>query len=184
MSVLSVLVGGFAYTYMVISTINGTGDGCSLTTFVLWGALAFISAIEMKKRAVYAGVPMLYGTGATATAIVLLFKGKFAFTMLDAVITSSVVSCVILWNTRAAKWVLVLSVAAAALAAVPFITMTWNDPASSPIVPNASFLITNALSFASAKKWTLEDRLYSGVNVVVCSLLVIPWILNYFHIMF
>jgi hypothetical protein len=84
----------------------------------------------------------------------------------------------VLWLTNGARWALVLSVVAAVIAALPFIIMTWKSPVNSPIIPNSGFLLANTLAFISAKAWTLEDRLYSGVNIVVCSILVIPWLLS------
>jgi hypothetical protein len=178
LSVLSVLAGVFAYAIMVTTTIEGTGEGLSLTTFGLWAALAWISGFTMLKQGANPAVPMVYGVGATATTIVLLFKGRYDLTLQNAIIAALVVTCIVLWKTKGARWALVLSVAAAVFAAVPFIVMTWKAPAVSPIIPSSGFLLANILSFVSAKAWTLEDRLYSGVNIIVCSLLVIPWLLN------
>jgi hypothetical protein len=177
-SILSVVVGVMAYLYMVISTIKGTGEGLSLTTFSLWAALAWITSFTMIKQKANAAVPMVYGLGATATALVLLIKGRYGWTGLDSVIAVLVIICIILWLTAGARWALIMSVAAAVIAAVPFIIMTWKSPVGSPIIPNSGFLLANALAFISAKGWRLEDRLYSGVNIVVCSLLVVPWLLS------
>lgn len=176
-SVLSVLAGVAGYVYMVIDTARGSGEGLSLTTFALWSALAWITGFTMLKQGANPLVPMIYGVGATATTVVLLLKGRFGFTMQDGVITALVISCVVLWNTKGAKWALILSVAAAVVAVIPFMQITWSDPANSPIIPNTAFLAANSLSFISAKSWKLEDRLYSGVNVIVCLLLVIPWLM-------
>ena len=159
-------------------TARGTGEGLSLTTFGLWSALAWITSFTMMKEKANPAVPMIYGTGATATTIVLLYKGRYGWTGLDTVIAVLVAICLVLWYVKGAKWALVVSVVAAVIAGIPFTVMTWKAPANSPIVPNSAFLITNILAFVSAKSWTLEDRLYAGANVVVCSLLVIPWFIR------
>lgn len=177
LGILSVIAGSFAYLYMIFSTASGTGEGLSLSTFGLWSALAWITSFTMMKQGANAAVPMIYGTGATLTTIVLLYKGRFGWSGFDTVIAVLTVLCVVLWMTSGPKWALILSVVAAAIAALPFIILTWKFPTTSPIIPNAGFLLANTLAFIAAKAWTLEDRLYSGINIIVCSALVIPWLI-------
>jgi hypothetical protein len=71
-----------------------------------------------------------------------------------------------------------MSVIAGVIASIPFVLMTWRNPEVSPIIPNAGAVVANSLTFLSAKAWTAEDRLYSGVNAVMCSLLVAPWLMR------
>lgn len=175
--VLSVVVGMFAYLYLVVTTTKGTGEGLSFTTFALWSAIAWIAGFSMLKQGANPAVPMIYGIGSTATAIVLVCKGRFYWTTQDTIVAVLVVICVVLWMTSGPKWALISSVAAGVIAAVPFIILTWKSPATCPIIPNAGFLLANILMLISAKAWTLEDRLYAVVNVVVCSFLVLPWLL-------
>lgn len=168
----------FAYLYLVVTTAKGTGEGLSFTTFALWSVLAWITAFSMLKQGANPSVPMMYGFGAMATAIVLVCKGRFDWTTQDTIVTILVFVCVALWIVSGAKWALIASVIAAVIASIPFVIMTWKNPATSPIIPNSGFLLANTLMLVSAKAWTLEDRLYSVVNVAVCSLIVIPWLLN------
>lgn len=177
LAILSVIVGALVYLYQIAAITYGTGEGFSLSTFGLWSALAWITSFTMLKQKANPAVPMIYGVGATVTTIVLLFKGRYGWSSLDSVIAVLVALCMVLWFTNGARGALILSVVAAAIAALPFIIMTWKSPANSPIIPNAGFLLANVLALISAKAWTLEDRLYAGVNVVICSLLVIPWML-------
>ena len=178
LGILSVAVGASAYIYMVIMTSRGTGEGLSLTTFLLWSMLAWITGFTTMKQGANPAVPFIYAVGATATTIVLLYKGRVGWTYFDSLIAVLVVLCAVLWLTRGAKWALTLSVIAAVIAAIPFIIVTWKAPSSSPIIANSGFFFANILSFASAKAWTLEARLYPGANIVVCGLLVLPWVLN------
>lgn len=175
-AVLSVVVGVLAYSYMITGTAKGTGDGVSLTTFGLWAALAWITSFTMLKQKANPAVPMVYGIGATATAIILLTKGKCSWSQLDTLVAIMVVGCVCLWLISGPRWALIMSIAAAVVAAIPFIVMTWQAPEKSPIIPSTGFFLANIFAFISAKAWTVEDRLYSGVNIVVCSLLVVPYL--------
>lgn len=177
LAVLSVVVGALSYLYMVVSTAIGTGEGLSLSTFGLWSALAWITAFTTLKQGANPAIPVIYGLGATGTTIVLLIKGRYGWTGFDSLIAVLVGLCVMLWLTKGLRWAFVLSVAASVIASAPFIVMTWQSPGNSPIIPNSGFVLANVLSFASAKAWTLEDRLYSGVNVIASSLLVIPWMM-------
>ncbi len=173
-SVIAVVI---TYTYMVSITAQGSGDELSLSTFVLWAMLAWITSFTMQKQGANPAVPMIYGVGATAITIVLLAKGKYEWTAFDTAVATLTFFCLVLLKTQGPRKALILSVIAATIAALPFIVMTWQKPAESPILANAGFLLTNVLAFASAKAWTLEDRLYSIVNTAVCSLLIIPWLM-------
>ena len=140
------MIGALTYIYQVTVITMGTGEGFSLSTFGLWSALAWITGFTMLKQKANPWVPMIYGAGATATTIVLLFKGRYGWSGFDSVIAALVGLCIALWLTKGSKWALVLSVAASTTAAIPFIIMTWKSPAQSPIIPNAAFLVTNILA--------------------------------------
>ncbi len=173
---MSVVMSIFGYSCLIVMTAKGTGEGLSISTFGLWSALAWITSFTMLSQKANPAVPIIYGVGATTTTIILLFKGRYGWSALDTVIAILVVLCVILWLTSGPRLALILSVVAAAIATIPFVVLTWKSPEMSPIIPNSAFLVANYLAFVSAKAWTIEDRLYSGVNVVVCSLLIIPWL--------
>ena len=174
---LSVVTSALAYLYLIFMTAKGTGEGLSLSTFGLWSALAWITSFTMFKQGVNPAVPMIYGLGASATTIILLIKGRYGWSVFDTFIAISVACCIWLLLTSGPRWALILSIIAGILTALPFILVTWSNPQGSPIIPNAGFLIANTLSFVAAKAWTIEDRLFSGVNVVLCSILVLPWLL-------
>ena len=178
LSTLSVIIGALAYLYMILTTVNGTGEGLSLSTFGLWSALAWITVFSTLKQGANPAIPMIYGLGATVTTVVLLIKGRYGWTGFDTAVAISFVGCILLWLISGPRWALVLSVFSSVLTATPFIVMTWTNPQGSPIVANTGFFLANILSFVSAKAWTLEDRLYSGANIVVCGLLVLPWLLS------
>jgi hypothetical protein len=175
--VLSVIVGGLAYLHLLVGLIGSSGAGLSLSTFGLLSALAWITSLTMWKHKANPAVPVIFGTGATATTFALLIKGCYGWSSFDTVIAVLVVACIVLWLTLGSKFALVMSIAASAIAFIPFIAITWKNPAMSPIIPNAGFLLSNILAFCSAKTWTIQDRLYSSVNIVLCTLLVLPWLL-------
>jgi len=174
-SILSVIVGGLGYLVLIAALIRGTGEGLSLSTFALLAALAWITSFSMLKQKANPAVPMIFGTGATITTIALLLKGCYGWSLFDTAI--AVVICIVAWLKSGPRLAYILSVAASAIAFIPFITATWHSPAASPIIPNAGFLLSNILAFSPAKTWTIQDRLYSSVNIVLCTLLVLPWLL-------
>lgn len=153
---------------------KGNGEGVSLSTFALWAALAWITCFTLLKQNINPSIIVIYGIGATGTMIILLYKGRYGWSGFDTMIAGLTILCIILWLTNGAKAALLLSVAAGAIASFPFIALTWQHPEKSLIIPNTAFLVANTLCFFAAKKWTLEDRLFPAVNIVVCSLLVIP----------
>lgn len=171
------MVGAAAYLYLINKTIQGTGEGLSFATFILWCSLASLISFLMYKKGANPAVPVVYGCGAGTTALILLIKGRYAWSNFDIFIGVLVVLTVLVWLTSGPRVALVMSVAAGIIAGVPFVLMTWQTPLASPIISNVGFLIANILSFASAKAWTLEDRLFSGANALMCMLLVEPWVM-------
>jgi hypothetical protein len=174
---LSVVVGASTYLYLICKVTQGTGEGLSFTTFALWSALAAIISITMLVQKANPAVPAVYCCGATTTAIVLFMKGRMAWTEFDTLILILVVLCVFLWLTSGPKAALIMSVTAGLVAGIPLLRIAWEAPLTSPVVANSGFLLANVLSFASAKDWTLKDRLYSGSNVILCLCLVVPWVI-------
>lgn len=178
LGILSLIVGTLTYIHIIVTTIKGTGEGLSLTTFLLWSALAWISGFSMLKQGANPTIAFVYGTGGTILTAVLFCKGKASVSGFDIFIALLVVVCVVLWLYKGARYALLLSTTAGMLSALPFIVMTWQQPANSPIVTNAGFLLANILSFFAAKNWTVEERLYPVSNVIVCTLLVLPWFIG------
>jgi hypothetical protein len=171
---LSVVLAAVTYTYLVITASLDTGAGLSFSTYALWAALAWIVYFAMKKRGANPNVVLVYALGSTSTTIVLLIKGRFGWSPMESFVAFLVILCIYVWFSKGAKWAIVFSVAAGTIASIPLIWMTWKDPSSSRALANSSFLLVNILAFISAKAWTLEDRLYSVANIIVCVLLVIP----------
>lgn len=175
LGIWSVVIGSISYVFMITKTITGAGEGVSLTTFGLWAIISWITVFTMFKQKANPAVPVIFGIGSTTTALTLVSKGSFNWTGVDMLVAVIVAICIFAWITKGAKWALVLSVLAGVIASIPFVVMTWKFPENSPFGPNCGFLVSNFLSFVSAKEWRLEDRLYGGVNVILCSLLIIPW---------
>ncbi|MEI8339599.1 MAG: hypothetical protein WCF94_02955 [bacterium] len=173
----SLTIGIIAYSLMIFSTLMGTGENLSFTTFALWSMLNLITAYTTYKKKANPSIPLVYGSGATLTAIVLLFKGRCQWSTLDSVVAALVITCLLLWKIKGDKWALISSTLAAAIAGIPFLVVIWKNPEISPVLPNALFTLTNLLSFFAADKWTVEDRLFSGINVIFCFLFVLPWLL-------
>jgi hypothetical protein len=172
---ISITAAAFGYLAVIDTTINVSCEGLSFATFMLWSALAWITTITTWKQSGEAGVPLMYSIGATITMCILMWKGKTAWSSNDTIVAILVVICVVVWMVKGDRLALVASVMAATIAVIPFMLLTWKNPSLSPIVANTSFLIANIFGFISAEKWTLQDRLYLGVNIGVCGLLVLPY---------
>ncbi len=157
--------------------LKGTGEGFSFATFGLWAALGWITAGTMYKGGSNPLIAVVYGTGATATMIALLYKGRYDWSQQDTFVAILVLVCVVLWKTLGSRPAFLASVASGAIAAIPFILLTWKSPGSSPIISNSGFLLANLFTFFGATTWKLEDRLYTGVSALACLALVLPWLL-------
>ncbi len=174
---LGVLSGFFGYGYIIVKTAVGTGEGLSFSTFLLWSMLAWITCGTLFRQKVNFAIPLVYACGATITTAILVYKGKVAWTSMDLFVAFLVGCCIYFWMTKGDVWAFVASVLAAVIAGIPFIIVTWKNPDMSPIIANTSFLVANTFGFLSAKTWKIEDRLYTGLNIVVTGLLVLPYFL-------
>jgi hypothetical protein len=172
--VSSIVLTAVTYLYLIVTTARGSGIGLSVTTFSLWSILAWITSFTMLKQKADPTVPLIYAVGATTTAIILVVKGRYDWSLLDLIVAILVIACIAVWITRGPRGALILSVIAGLTAAIPFIVVTWKAPMNSPLAVNAVLLFANFLAFVGAKAWTLEDRLYAVANMVLCIALVLP----------
>lgn len=170
------IMAAISYTYMVIGVINSTGEGMSFSTFSLWSTLAWITTVNLWMQKIDARLVIVYAIGSGTTALTLLSKGKVQWNQFDTIVAILVAICLIIWKTSGPKWALISMVAAGLIAAMPFTVATWNHPEQSPVVANFGFLLANLFTFIGAKQF--GDKLYSGVNVLLCGLLVFFWIAN------
>lgn len=173
----SVAIITLTYIFMIVSAVQNDGVGFSPTTFGLWAILSWIICFSMLKQGASIGAPLIYGTGATALTVILLFKGNWNPTAQDAVTAVLVGVCLVLWKTRGAKWALIMSVTAGLIASFPFIRMTWQNPESSPLLANCLFLAGNILSLSSVERTRIEDLLFPVSNVALCVCLVAPCVI-------
>jgi hypothetical protein len=159
------------------------GKGLSFTSFVLWTILTWISCITTKRQGgATPAVPRTYAIGATVMTIVLACKHRYStLTTLDGTTAALVVLCLILWVIKGDKWALIISVIASSIAGIPYIVMTYTAPLDSPFLVNTGFLIANSIAFISAgelsiRKWTVEDRLFTGVSILTGVVMIFPWV--------
>lgn len=165
------------YTYLVFCAYKEDGRGLSFTSFILWTVLTWISCLTIKRQGGSTpAVPMVYAIGATTMTVVLACKHRYTtLNVLDGFISILVVVCIVFWLMKGEKWALVISVIASSVAGIPYMVITWKFPIDSPVLANTGFLIANAIAFVSAGKWTIKDRLFTGVSVVTGIIMIIPW---------
>lgn len=170
------IMAAVSYAYMIIGVINSTGEGMSFSTFSLWSTLAWITTVNLRIQKIDARLVFVYALGSGTTAITLLFKGKIGWSQFDTIVAVLVGVCLIIWKTSGPKWALIAMVTAGLVAATPFTVITWNHPEQSPVTANFGFFLANLFTYLGAKEF--GDKLYSGVNVVLCGALVSFWLMH------
>jgi uncharacterized membrane protein YobD (UPF0266 family) len=168
------IIAALSYAYMVVGVIRSGGVGLTFSTFILWASLAWITTVNLRVQKIDAKLVTVYAIGSSCTAISLLCLGRIGWSYFDTVVAMLVVTCIIIWKTGGPKLALIAMVTAGLIAAMPFTIMTWRHPETSPILANSGFFFANLFTYLSAKEF--DDRLYSGVNVILCGLLVLFWI--------
>jgi hypothetical protein len=162
------------YVYMVIGVIRNHGEGLTLSTYVLWAALGWIVTFNLRSQKIDAKLVTVYALGATGVSIALLFMRKTGWSQFDTVVAILVIICLFVWKTAGAHWALIAMVTAGLIASLLFVVMTWKNPEMSPIVANLGFFLANLLTYLSAK--VFGDKLYAGVNTLLCGFLAACWI--------
>ncbi len=173
MYVASVVLAVCSYVTIISKAVVGT-EGLSLSTFSLWALLAAIIGLAQKDDATDPALAMVYGIGASITALVLFVKGQCVWTPLDTTVSILVFVCLVLWKTLGSKWAMTLAILSGVIASVPYVMLTWKFPQSSPYVANIMFLVANTLAFMSVDDWAITKVLYPGVNVLMGIIMLVP----------
>ncbi len=166
-----------SYAYMVTGVILSGGKGLTFSTYLLWTSLAVIVTINLKAQKIDNRLVTIYAIGAGSVSLSLLCLGKSGWSSFDTIVAILVIICIIIWKVGGPRLALIAMVVAGLIAAMPFTIMTWKNPESSPVIANVGFLAANLFTYLGAKEF--GDKLYSGVNTLLCGTLVAFWVCHY-----
>lgn len=174
----TLLVGASLVTALVtyVFLIKGLlRDGLeqNFATWFLWALLDLIAALSMMFKGGNYQLALFYTFFGSLVAGLLLYKRQFNWGRLETAVTFLVLFCLAIWATSGHRAATVASTMAMAIATTPQIIAAWKKPstAGSPFIWGG-YTLANLFSLFGGKTWTIEERFYPFVCVLLCVWLV------------
>ncbi len=173
-SIETFLVGASLVTALVtyVFLIKGLlreGMEQSFATWFLWALLDLIAALSMMFKGGNYQLALFYTFFGTFIAGLLIYKKQFSWTWLETLVTFLVIVCLVIWATSGDRAATIASTMAMAIATTPQLIAAWKKPstAGSPFIWGG-YTAANLFSLFGGKAWTIEERFYPFVCVLLC----------------
>jgi len=167
-------IGGLAlYVPLAVRMIKDGGAGQSFATWLLWAALDTILTISLFLQHGNYLLPLGYASGGIALMILLLAKGRFAWSRMDGVFLVLVVGCLVGWKLGGSRTATVATTLGICLAGIPGLVELWRNPQRKVGYIWGGYVLANGLSFLGGTSMTLEERFSPAVFAVFSALMVV-----------
>lgn len=140
----------------------------SFVTYLLWGVLDAVSAMTTFLQDGNYWLPLFYAIGSLFIAGILLVKKLVVWGKIEKMTVGLVFATLLVWWIMGNEAALIASIVSLAIASVPQVIDTYNDPDSTPTKLYFIFLAANAFSFAGGESWTIAQKLYPGNALIFC----------------
>jgi len=155
---------------MAVEVVKDGGAGQSFATWFLWAALDSILTISIFERHGNFLLPMGFAAGGIFLTILLLIKGRFAWSRMDCLILALVLGCLMGWKLGGPAVAIVATTLGICLAGVPGLVELWRNPQRKVGNIWGWYVLANGLAFAGGTAMTLEER-FAPAMFAVLSLL-------------
>jgi len=169
---VSAIAAMLGYVVIIVQLLS-TDIRASFATFALYFILGVISLISLVLQK--GNYKLLLGivAGSGATTVLLIFRGSFAWTTLDTVISALVLVCLIVWKIQGARAAVIASTIAICLAGVPTAVQFWQHPQAAAAPPWILWFTASMLSFFARKSWKLEEWFFQAMTAIAAAVMVI-----------
>ena len=148
---------------MGIRIIKDGGAGQSFATWMLWAALDTILTVSLFLQQGNYLLPLGFASGGIALTILLLVKGRFAWSRTDTVFLALVLGCLVGWKSGGARMATIAATLGICVAGVPGLVELWRNPQRKVGNIWGWYVLANGLSFLGGTAMTLEERFAPGV---------------------
>jgi hypothetical protein len=175
-----VLITLITFAPLVIGLVKNPRDKSQIfITWFLYFLVDFITSIFSDK--VDGFRPLLIGSaiGSFILAAILFFQRRFAGSIKEPLILTILVAiCLLIWYKCGPFSAMLAGVGSECLVGGYLAYKTWRNPEPEYNLPGYTiFLFASLISVIwGGKNWTLENKLYSSCEVILCTLTIIPLI--------
>lgn len=146
----------------------------NLLTWLLWGILDGVVAATIIVQGGNFLLPLVYAIGGLVTATFIFRSGnKTSWTWFETLVALLTIASMVIWYFSSGKVATVASTMAMTIAGAPQFVDAWKKPKDMPLLAYFSYFIANCFSTAGGKSWTIEERFYPAVCVIICFSLVV-----------
>jgi hypothetical protein len=163
---VSIIVALLGYV-VIITGLLSSNMRANFTTFALYTILASVSLVNLIVQKGNYKIMIGFVAGNAITMVLLLYKGRFAWTTLDSVVSALILACLLAWKIKGAKAALFAITASTCVAAIPAAVEMWHHPQASAAPPWIIWSLANIISFIARKSWKLEEWLLQAMTATV-----------------
>lgn len=174
MGIMFAWAGGILAFLLYIPLIRGILKGEVKQSFATWTLWVLLDAIALVSTILEKGNFLLlvsYVIGGTLVTATLIHKKQFKWTWFEWLTLALVIVCLVVWKVSGSKTAIVASTLAVFIAGVPQIVESWQKPDKQTALIYFGYIIANSLSLMAGKSWTIEERFYPAVCVILCTLI-------------
>lgn len=140
----------------------------NFATWILWVALDAIALVSILIQGGNYLLLVFYCFGGTTVCIALLCARLLRWTQFESFILFLVIVCLVVWAVSGSRWATIASTLAVVISGAPQIKDSWIQPDKKTGYIYLGYVLANGFSFLGGKAWTIEERFYPGMSVLLC----------------
>ncbi len=151
------------YVPLIAGTVRDKGVGQSFAMWALWAVLDSTVTISLIVQRGNFWLPLGLAAGSVTLALLLLLKGRFAWSWFETGILVLVIACLAVWHFSGPKWAAITTTAAIVIAGIPGMVELWRNPQPALGRIWVGYTIANVLALIGGADWSIEERFAPGV---------------------
>ena len=143
----------------------------NVATWILWVALDAIVLFSILFQHGNYALLVWYVFGGSVTVGSLLYTKQFKWTKFETFCLFLIIICLAIWYESGARTATIASSIAVFIAGLPQIRDSWKEPDKGVGLIYAGYILVNFFSFLAGDDWSVKERFYPGLMVILCSLI-------------
>jgi len=148
---------------MAVRIVKDGGAGQSFATWLLWAALDTILAASIIEQRGNFLLPLGFALGSAVMTLLLLARGRFAWSRVESVTLILVLGCLFGWRLGGARIATIAATTGICLAGIPGLVELWRNPQRAVGNIWGWYVLANGLAFLGGTAMTVEERFAPGM---------------------